>query len=668
MAEREGRFELISEFKPAGDQPAAIEALVRGILNGLPSQVLLGATGTGKTFTIAHVVAQLNKPTLVLAPNKTLAAQLYREFKELFPNNAVEYFVSYYDYYQPEAYIPSSDTYIEKDASINDELDKLRLSATRSLLERRDVLVVASVSCIYGIGSPDDYFNMVLYLEDGLEIRRDDLLKRFVELLYTRSDTDFYRGTFRVMGDRVDIFPAYEERRALRIDFFGDEIESLTEIDPLTGAKLRRIRRAALYPASVYATSKEKLRGAIASIQEELTERLSELETNGRLIEYARLKQRTEYDLELMREMGTCPGIENYSRHLAGRPPGSSPYTLIDYFPKDFMLVVDESHIAVPQVRAMFNGDRSRKSVLVEHGFRLPSALDNRPLRFEEWEDKLQTVIFVSATPETYELERSGGVVVEQIIRPTGLVDPMIEVRPVEGQVQDLLEEIRRRIERGQRVLVTTLTKRFAEELTEYYSEVGVKVRYMHSDVEVLERVQILRELREGKFDVLVGINLLREGLDIPECSLVGILDADKEGYLRSARSLIQTVGRAARNVDGTVIMYADRITDSMQKCIDETTRRRERQVAYNKEHGITPATIRKKLGSIIETSYDMEESALATLAAEDSEVYLSKAQLEKEIEKLKKEMKEAARAMEFERAAEIRDKVAKLERQVLSV
>ncbi|HMZ52565.1 MAG TPA: excinuclease ABC subunit UvrB, partial [Candidatus Sumerlaeota bacterium] len=487
--------------------------LVRGIENGLPAQVLLGVTGSGKTFTMAHIINQLNRPALILAPNKTLAAQLYREFKELFPSNAVEYFVSYYDYYQPEAYIPSSDTYIEKDSSINDELDKLRLSATRSLLERNDVIVVASVSCIYGIGSPSDYFNLVEYLEPGQRTKREDLLRRFVELQYTRNDNDFYRGTFRVRGDQVDIFPAYEERRALRVEFFGDEIDALTEIDPLTGERVRKIRRAAIYPASVYATSRDKLNAAMKLIEAELAERLDDLEKKGKQLEHARLKQRTEYDLELMKEVGVCPGIENYSRHLSGRRAGEPPYTLIDYFSEDFLLFVDESHIAIPQVRAMYHGDRSRKSSLVEYGFRLPSALDNRPLQFEEFEKKINQAIFVSATPEQYELERSGGAVVEQVIRPTGLLDPEIEVRPVARQVQDLLEEIRRRIANGERVLVTTLTKRFAEELSEYYGELGIKVKYMHSDVDVLDRVQIIKELREGKFDVLIGINLLREGL-----------------------------------------------------------------------------------------------------------------------------------------------------------
>ncbi len=668
MSRLPGTFTLETSYQPAGDQPAAIESLVRGVANGLPAQVLLGVTGSGKTFTMANVIRELNRPTLVLAPNKTLAAQLYREFSELFPNNAVEYFVSYYDYYQPEAYIPATDTYIEKDASINDELDKLRLSATRSLLERNDVIVVASVSCIYGIGSPEDYFNLVAYLETGMELNREDFLRHLLELQYVRGDMDFYRGAFRVRGDQVDVFPAYEERRALRVEFFGDEVDALTEIDPLTGERLRRIRRAAIYPASVYATTRNRMKVAIAAIENELTDRLRELEDLGKPAEAARLKQRTEYDIELMREMGRCPGIENYSRHLSGRKAGEPPYTLMSYFPEEYLLFIDESHIAIPQVRAMFHGDRSRKTSLVEHGFRLPSALDNRPLRFDEFQGKIHQVVYVSATPEEYEMEHSGGAVVEQIIRPTGLVDPRIEVRPVETQVQDLLEEIRRRVEKGQRTLVTTLTKRFAEELSDHFTEVGVKVRYMHSDVEVLERVQIIKELREGKFDVLVGINLLREGLDIPECSLVAILDADKEGYLRSARSLIQTVGRAARHLDGTVLMYADHLTDSMRRCMDETERRRAIQLAHNEKHGITPATIRKRVATIIETSYEAEEQVFAEVAAEDGAVYMSRAAMERRMEKLRKEMREAARALEFERAAEIRDEMRKLEQQVLAL
>ncbi len=666
--QRTGTFKVVSEYRPSGDQPAAIAALAEGLRNGLPAQVLLGVTGSGKTFTMAHVVAEVNRPTLVLAPNKVLAAQLYREFKELFPENAVEYFVSYYDYYQPEAYIPGSDTYIEKDASINDELDKLRLSATRSLLERNDVLVVASVSCIYGIGSPDDFFNLVLYLEVGAEMTRDELIKRLVELLYERHDADFFRGTFRVRGDTIDIFPAYEERRALRVELFDGEVDAMTEIDPLTGERVRKVRRAAIYPASVYATRRDTLLRALDGIQAELAERLAELEAAGKFIEYQRLKQRTEYDIELMREMGTCPGIENYSRHLSGRLPGQAPYTLMDYFPPDFLLMIDESHIAIPQVRAMYTGDRSRKSVLVEYGFRLPSALDNRPMQFPEFENKIHQVVFVSATPEEYELERSGGAIVEQIIRPTGLVDPRIDVRPVKQQVQDLIEEIRQRVAAGQRTLVTTLTKRFAEELTDYMTDLGIKVRYMHSDVDVMERTVIIKELREGKIDVLVGINLLREGLDIPECGLVAILDADKEGYLRSTRSLIQTVGRAARNIDGTVIMYADRITDSMRACIDETERRRQKQVAHNEEHGITPQGIRKRIATILETSYESEEGEALAAVAEDGVAYRSRADIDKQVEKLRKEMTAAARSLEFERAAQLRDEIKRLEQQTLSI
>lgn len=667
MQRREGQFKVVSDFEPGGDQPAAIRQLVQGIQNGLPAQVLLGVTGSGKTFTMAHVIEHINRPALVLAPNKVLAAQLYHEFKEFFPENAVEYFVSYYDYYQPEAYIASTDTYIEKDASINDELDKLRLSTTRSLLERNDVIVVASVSCIYGIGSPEDFFNLVIYLEPGQEMSREEFMKKLVELLYERNNADFYRGTFRVRGDTIDVYPAYEERHALRVEFFGDEIETLYEIDPLTGERLRRVRRAAIYPASVYATRKDRLKIAIQQIEEELVVRLRELEEMNKLAEYKRLKQRTEYDVELMREMGSCPGIENYSRFLSGRQPGEPPYTLIDYFPDDFLMFMDESHIGIPQVRAMFSGDRSRKTSLVDYGFRLPSALDNRPLKFEEFERKIHQVIFVSATPEEYELERSGGAIAEQIIRPTGLVDPTIEVRPVENQVQDLLEEIRQMAERGFRVLVTTLTKRFAEELSDYYTEIGVRVRYMHSDIEVLERAQIIRQLREGKLDVLIGINLLREGLDIPECALVAILDADKEGYLRSARSLIQTVGRAARNVESRVVMYADRVTKSMQACIDETNRRREKQIEFNRENGITPQSIKKRISNIIETSYEQEEGELLAVA-EETEEYYSKAQVDKGIEKLKKEMTAAARALEFERAAELRDRIKRLEKKTLAL
>jgi len=651
-------FQVVSDFEPAGDQPQAIEKLVQGLLNGLPAQTLLGATGTGKTFTIANVIEQVSRPTLVLAPNKTLAAQLYREFRDFFPHNAVEYFVSYYDYYQPEAYIPSSDTFIEKDSSINDELDKLRLSATKSLLERRDVIVVASVSCIYGIGSPTEFHALCLFVREGDQIPREQFLRRLVEIQYQRHETDFFRGTFRVRGDTVDVFPAYEERRALRIEFFGDEIESLHEIDPLTGEKLRRVARAAIYPTTVYATRKDTLARAIGDIEAELNERLKDLEAQNKLVEYQRLKQRTDFDMEMLREMGSCPGIENYSRHLAGRAQGEPPYTLLDYFPDDFLMVIDESHIAVPQIGAMFHGDRSRKETLVEFGFRLPSALDNRPLRFEEFEKRVNQVIFVSATPAQYEMQRSGGVIVEQIIRPTGLLDPVIEVRPVEGQVQDLIHDAKLRAARDQRVLVTTLTKRFAEELTEYLTESGLKTRYMHSDVEVLERVEIIRELQTGTIDVLVGINLLREGLDMPEVSLVAVLDADKEGFLRSSVSLIQTVGRAARNVDGTVVLYADRVTRSMQECMDETNRRREKQQAHNEAHGITPQTIRKAVRRAIEVDYmDFEELPMGLVAEPEAE-YLTRGQIEKKIEELKKEMRTAAQQLDFELAAALRDKM----------
>lgn len=668
MINREGTFRLVSDYSPAGDQPQAIKQLVQGIYNGLPAQVLLGVTGSGKTFTVAHVVAEVNRPTLVMAPNKVLAAQLYREFKEIFPENAVEYFVSYYDYYQPEAYIPSTDTFIEKDSSINDDLDKLRLSATRSLLERNDVLVVASVSCIYGIGSPEDFFNMVMYLEVGLEIERDELLKKLIELQYERNEVDFYRGTFRVRGDTIDVFPAYEERRALRIELWDNEIDQMTEIDPLTGEKIKKIRRAALYPASVYATRKDQLKASLVLIQDELTERLRQLEDAGKLAEYNRLKQRTEYDMELMREMGTCPGIENYSRFLSGRAAGETPFTLMDYFPKDYLLFMDESHIGLPQVRAMYRGDLSRKSVLVDHGFRLPSALDNRPMKFEEFEKKVSQVVYVSATPEEYELERSGGAIAEQIIRPTGLIDPPIEVRPVSTQVQDLYDEIQRVVAAGFRILVTTLTKRFSEELTDYFTDLGVKVRYMHSDVEVMERAQLIKELREGKYDVLIGINLLREGLDIPECALVAILDADKEGFLRSTRSLIQTVGRAARNIESKVIMYAEKVTKSMKLCIDETNRRREKQNQYNIDHGITPKSIRKRISTILETSYENEESELVQMVAEEGEEYLSKAKVQKQIDRLQKEMLAAAKALEFERAAQLRDQISQWEKKRLSL
>ncbi|MEQ8820952.1 MAG: excinuclease ABC subunit UvrB [Sumerlaeia bacterium] len=664
---------ITSDFEPRGDQPKAIEQLTDGLNNGLPAQVLLGATGTGKTFTMAHVIQNTNRPTLVLAPNKTLAAQLYREFRDFFPDNAVEYFVSYYDYYQPEAYIPSSDTFIEKDSAINDELDKLRLSATASLLERRDVIVVASVSCIYGIGAPTEFHNMSYVIREGDEIERDELMRRMVEIQYRRDDLDFHRGTFRVRGDRVEIYPANMEKAALRVEFFGDEIESVWEIDPMTGERRRRLKRAIVYPTTVYATGRDSLKRAIKTIEEELALRLREMEELGKLIEYQRLKQRTDYDIEMMREMGSCPGIENYSRHLSGRAPGEAPYTLLDYFPDDYLLVIDESHIAVSQIGAMYNGDRSRKETLVDYGFRLPSALDNRPLKFEEFTQRVNQVVFVSATPGDYELEISGGVVVEQIIRPTGLLDPEIEVRPVQTQVQDLIEEARSRVSRSERVLVTTLTKRFSEELTEYLQEAGLKTKYLHSDIDVLERIEIIRDLRAGKFDVLVGINLLREGLDLPEVSLVAILDADKEGFLRSTRSLVQTVGRAARNLNGKVIMYAETVTRSMQETIDETNRRRAIQEAHNKAHGITPQGIKKAVARMVETAYgaandQVISDAQQLLVAEAGADYMGAADVKKKIDELGKEMRSAAHQLDFEKAALLRDQMKAWEAKLRSL
>ncbi|KIP21307.1 Excinuclease ABC subunit B [Anoxybacillus ayderensis] len=650
-------FQLVSAYEPRGDQPKAIEKLVEGIQQRKKHQTLLGATGTGKTFTISNVIQQVNKPTLVIAHNKTLAGQLYSEFKQFFPNNAVEYFVSYYDYYQPEAYVPQTDTYIEKDASINDEIDKLRHSATSALFERRDVIIIASVSCIYGLGSPEEYRELVVSLRIGMEMERDHLLRRLVDIQYERNDIDFRRGTFRVRGDVVEIFPASRDEHCIRIEFFGDEIERIREVDALTGHVMAEREHVAIFPASHFVTREEKMKLAIENIEKELEERLRELREQGKLLEAQRLEQRTRYDIEMMKEMGFCSGIENYSRHLTLRPPGSTPYTLLDYFPDDFLIVIDESHVTLPQIRGMYNGDKARKEVLVEHGFRLPSALDNRPLTFEEFEQKVNQVIYVSATPGPYELEHCPEVV-EQIIRPTGLLDPTIDVRPIAGQIDDLVDEIQKRIARKERTLVTTLTKKMAEDLTDYLKDIGIQVAYLHSEIKTLERIEIIRDLRLGKYDVLVGINLLREGLDIPEVSLVAILDADKEGFLRSERSLIQTIGRAARNANGHVIMYADTITKSMEIAINETKRRRAIQEAYNRKHGIVPKTIQKDIPDVIR----------ATFAAEEKETYETKdvRHLSKEerialIAKLEQEMKEAAKALHFERAAELRDLILEL-------
>jgi excinuclease ABC subunit B len=652
------RFELISDYTPQGDQPKAIFELVKGVREGKKHQTLLGATGTGKTFTAAHVIAQLNRPTLVIAHNKTLAAQLCSEFKEFFPNNAVEYFVSYYDYYQPEAYIPSSDTYIEKDSSINDEIDKLRHSATSALFERRDVIIVASVSCIYGLGSPAEYGSLLLSLRKGMEKSRQEILHRLVDIQYQRNDINFVRGTFRVRGDVVEIFPASQSEHAVRVELFGDEIERITEIDVLTGEILGERDHVAIFPASHFVTHEDTMKRAIVNIERELEERLAELRGQGKLLEAQRLEQRTRYDIEMMLEMGFCNGIENYSGPLTFRERGATPYTLFDYFPDDMLILIDESHVTLPQIRAMYNGDRARKEVLVEHGFRLPSALDNRPLRFEEFEQKIKQIIYISATPGPYELEHSENVV-EQIIRPTGLLDPIVEVRPTKGQIDDLIGEIRDRIKKDERVLVTTLTKKMAEDLTDYLKEVGIKVRYMHSDVKTLERMQLLRDLRLGVFHVLVGINLLREGLDLPEVSLVAILDADKEGFLRAERSLIQTIGRAARNAEGRVIMYGDKITESMEKAIAETNRRRAIQEAYNKQHGITPQTVAKKIRDVIEATRAAESKA--DYLAEVKTTKMSKKERASLIERLEKEMKEAAKSLQFERAAELRDAILEL-------
>ncbi|MDT2044946.1 excinuclease ABC subunit B [Priestia aryabhattai] len=652
------QFKLVSSYEPQGDQPKAIEKIVKGIQEGKQQQVLLGATGTGKTFTISNVIKEVNKPTLIIAHNKTLAGQLYSEFKEFFPDNAVEYFVSYYDYYQPEAYVPQTDTFIEKDASINDEIDKLRHSATSSLFERKDVIIIASVSCIYGLGSPEEYKEMVVSLRVGMEKERNQLLRDLVDVQYERNDIDFKRGTFRVRGDVVEIFPASRDERCIRVEFFGDEIDRIREVDALTGEVLGDREHVAIFPASHFVTREEKMKVAIKNIEKELQEQLEKMREAGKLLEAQRLEQRTNYDLEMMREMGFCSGIENYSRHLTLRPPGSTPYTLLDFFPEDFLLVVDESHVTIPQIRGMYNGDQARKQVLVDHGFRLPSALDNRPLKFDEFEDHIHQIVHVSATPGPYELEKAPDVI-EQIIRPTGLLDPNIEVRPIEGQIDDLIGELQDRIAKNERVLITTLTKKMSEDLTNYLKEIGIKVQYLHSEIKTLERIEIIRDLRLGKFDVLVGINLLREGLDIPEVSLVTILDADKEGFLRSERSLIQTIGRAARNANGHVIMYADRITNSMEIAMSETKRRRSIQEEYNEKHGITPQTIQKEVRGAIR----------ATIVAEDTESYdqapafdkMTGKEKHKVIQEMEEEMKEAAKALNFERAAELRDLILEL-------
>jgi excinuclease ABC subunit B len=653
-------FRLVSDFLPQGDQPQAIARLAEGVAKGLPHQVLLGVTGSGKTFTIANVIAAVQRPALIIAHNKTLAAQLYGEFKALFPENAVEYFVSYYDYYQPEAYLPSTDTYIEKDSSINEEIDKLRHAATHSLLDREDVIIVASVSCIYGLGSPEAYQGMLVYLQEGMEISRDALLRQLVEIQYERNDVDFHRGTFRVRGDVVEIFPPYEEDRAVRIEFFGDTVEAITFIDPLRGKRLERIGKIAIYPGSHYVTTQDNLKRAIRAIREELQERLADFRRHGQLLEAQRLEQRTLFDIEMMEEMGYCQGVENYSRHLTGRKPGQPPPTLMEYLPRNLLVIVDESHATIPQLIGMYRGDRSRKETLVQYGFRLPSALDNRPLRFEEYEAFPQQRLYISATPAEYELRKSEGRITEQIIRPTGLMDPEIIIRPVVHQVDDLLGEIRQRVERGERVLVVTLTKRMAENLTAYYQDLGLRVRYLHSDIQTLERVEIIRDLRMGAFDVLVGVNLLREGLDIPEVSLVAILDADKEGFLRSERSLMQTSGRAARHISGQVLMYADKMTGAISACLTETARRRAVQSQYNKEHGITPESIKKSISQVLTSIYEADYVTVPVVS-EGPAVYRSEDELPAMIRRLKEEMKAAARDLAFERAAEIRDQVKAL-------
>ena len=660
-------FKLVSEFGPKGDQPQAIEALSEGVLEDAKHQVLLGVTGSGKTFTMANVIERVQKPTLVISHNKTLAAQLYGEFKELFPGNAVEFFVSYYDYYQPEAYIPSTDTYIEKDTQINEDIDKMRHSATRSLLERNDVIIVASVSCIYGLGSPEAYHGMLLYLEKRMTITREEILSKLVEIQYERNDIDFHRGTFRVRGDVIEVFPAHEENRAVRIELFGDEVENISQIDPLKGRVIEPLDKVPIYPGSHYVTPPDRLQKALQGIREELKERLEWFRSQNRLLEAQRLEQRTKFDLEMLQELGYCQGIENYSRHLTGREAGEPPPTLLDYYPKDYLLFIDESHVTIPQLIGMYRGDRSRKETLVEFGFRLSSALDNRPLMFEEFEKRVRQVIYVSATPGEYEMKKSRGRVVEQIIRPTGLSDPPVEVKPAKNQVDDLLTEIQERAKQKERVFVTTLTKRMAEDLTEYYADLGIRVKYLHSDIDTLDRIEILRDLRLGKFDVLIGINLLREGLDIPEVSLVAILDADKEGFLRSEKSLIQTFGRAARNVNGKVILYADKMTESMDRAILETNRRRKIQEAYNQAHQITPQTIKKAVRNILASIYEADYFTIPAVSDVEGE-YVPVKEIPVMIQKLKKEMKEAASRLEFERAAELRDKIQRLEEMELKM
>jgi len=661
------RFELVSEFGPKGDQPQAIEALSCGVQEGVPHQVLLGVTGSGKTFTMANVIERVQRPTLVISHNKTLAAQLYGEFKDLFPENAVEFFVSYYDYYQPEAYIPSSDTYIEKDTRINDDIDKMRHSATRSLLERNDVIIVASVSCIYGLGSPEAYHGMLLFLEKGMAISREEILSKLVEIQYVRSDLDFHRGTFRVRGDVIEVFPAHEENKAIRIELLGDEVDALSEIDPLRGKILEPLDKVPIYPGSHYVTFPDRMKIAIRNIRQELKERVAWFRSQNRPLEAQRLEQRTNFDLEMLQELGYCQGIENYSRHLTGRKPGEPPPNLLDYYPRDYLLFIDESHVTIPQLIGMYRGDHSRKETLVEYGFRLPSALDNRPLMFEEFEERVNQVIYVSATPGENEMKKSGKSVVEQIIRPTGLSDPVLTVKPAKNQVDDLLGEIRNRVKKKERVLVTTLTKRMAEDLTEYYADLGIRVKYLHSDIDTLDRVEIIRELRLGKFDVLVGVNLLREGLDLPEVSLVAILDADKEGFLRSEKSLIQTFGRAARNVNGRVVLYADKRTGSMDQAILETDRRRKIQEAYNRVHGITPQTVKKSVRNVLASIYEADYFTVPAVS-DVIESYVPLKDIPGMVEKLKREMKEAASRLEFERAAELRDKIHELEEMELKL